>query len=75
MKTAEAMLLATAEESKARIAHLERQTRDLRENFEGAEAQKGKLGVRLDQALEELEKSSEEIANRSTKAQVRFKAT
>ena len=71
MKTAETVLLATADESKARIADLERQTRDLHQKLEGTEAERGNLGLRLDQALKELQKSREENAHRSTKEQVR----
>lgn len=72
MKAAETKLLATADESKARIADLEQQTRGLREQLEGVEAERGKLGLRLDQALQELEKSRQENADRSTKEKVRF---
>lgn len=72
MKTAETTLLATAEESKARIADLERQVRGLRETLEGREAEGAKLGLRLDQALQDLEKSREENAKRSAKEQVRI---
>lgn len=75
MKTAETMLLATAAENKARIADLERQTRVVGEKLEETEAERGDLGLRLDQALQRLEKSREENADRSTKEEVRFEAS
>lgn len=75
MKTAETILLATADESKARIADLERQMRGLREKLERAEAERGQLGLRLDQVLKELGESREENTDRLVKEQVMFEAS
>lgn len=70
MKAAEDVFLATADEDKDRIADLESRERGLREKLEVAEKGTRQLGLRMEQLSQELEKSREENADRSSKEQV-----
>lgn len=75
MKAAEAILEATADEDKARIADADRQGRDLIEKLAAVETERGQLGLRLEQASRETETAREENVDRATKEQVRLRAT
>lgn len=75
MKAAEAILVATANEDKARIADADRQGRELRDNLAAVEAERGQVGLRLEQASRDIEMSRAENINRAATEQVRQAST
>lgn len=71
MKEAETLLTAEMGESKAQLARLDAQARDLQEKLRVTEAEHGQLGVRLEQASRDLATSREENKELLEKEKVR----
>lgn len=70
LETAEATLKTSLDESKARVADLERLSRELRERLKAAKDERALVDGQLEQALRQVEASTKEAADRETQRKV-----
>lgn len=70
MKEAEAILVAATNEDKARITKADRQGCELREKLQVVETERGGLGLRLEQASQDIDTLRADTVARAAKEQV-----